>query len=145
LTILSAILIIFIFNLIFYRTELGREFRATSDDPVTAGLMGIRTGNVQAIAMGMALVIVTVGAFYLGMRSSFDPSIGPARLTYAFEAVIIGGLGSIWGTFIGGLIIGIAQTVGAAIDPEWQIMAGHLAFLVILLFRPNGLFPRLGG
>jgi len=145
LTVVSAVIVMFVFNLILYRSELGREFRATSDDPVTAGLMGVRTGNIQAIAMGLALVIVTVGAFYLGMRASFDPSIGPARLTYAFEAVIIGGLGSIWGTFVGGLIIGVAQTIGAAIDPEWQIMAGHLAFLVILLFRPSGLFPRLGG
>ena len=76
------------------------------------------------------------------MRANFDPSIGPARLIYAFEAVIIGGLGSLWGTLAGGVIIGVAQTVGAAINPEWQILAGHVAFLLVLLFKPRGLFPR---
>jgi branched-chain amino acid transport system permease protein len=85
--------------------------------------------------------VVTIAALYLGVRSNFDPSIGPARLIYAFEAVIIEGLGSLWGTLAGG-IIGVAQTVGAAINPEWQILAGHMAFLIVLLLRTRGLFPR---
>jgi branched-chain amino acid transport system permease protein len=79
---------------------------------------------------------------YLGLRANFDPNIGPARLIYAFEAVIIGGLGSLWGTLIGGIVIGVAQTLGAAINPEWQILSGHIAFLLVLLVRPRGLFPR---
>ena len=69
-------------------------------------------------------------------------TIGPARLLYAFEAVIIGGLGSLWGTLIGGMIIGLAQTIGAAINPEWQILSGHIAFLIVLVLKPRGLFPR---
>ena len=142
LTFLSAIAVIMALNAIFYRTALGRAFRAVSDDPVTAGLMGIRPANIFAIATGLAMVVVTIAALYLGMRANFDPSIGPARLIYAFEAVIIGGLGSLWGTLIGGIIIGVAQTVGAAINPEWQILAGHLAFIVVLILRPRGLFPR---
>jgi branched-chain amino acid transport system permease protein len=129
-------------NWIFYRTALGRAFRATSDDPVTASLMGIKPNSIFAIATGLAMVVVTIAALYLGMRASFDPAIGPARLIYAFEAVIIGGLGSIWGTLLGGVIIGVAQTVGAAINPEWQILAGHLAFLIVLVLRPRGLMPR---
>jgi branched-chain amino acid transport system permease protein len=88
------------------------------------------------------MVVVTIAALYLATRANFDPTIGPARLIYAFEAVIIGGLGSFWGTLFGGMIIGVAQTVGAAINPEWQILAGHLAFLIVLLVRPRGLFPR---
>ena len=88
------------------------------------------------------MIVVTIAALYLGTRSNFDPTIGPARLIYAFEAVIIGGLGSFWGTLAGGIIIGVAQTLGAAINPEWQILAGHVAFLVVLLARPRGLFPR---
>ena len=88
------------------------------------------------------MVVVTLAGLYLGMRSNFDPSIGPARLIYAFEAVIIGGLGSLWGTLAGGVIIGVAQTLGAALNPEWQILAGHIAFVVVLLVRPRGLFPR---
>ncbi|MEM7045953.1 MAG: branched-chain amino acid ABC transporter permease [Pseudomonadota bacterium] len=142
LTFISAVLVIVALNQLFYRTELGRAFRATSDDAVTASLMGIRPGHIFATATAIAMLVVTVAALYLGMRANFDPSIGPARLIYAFEAVIIGGLGSLWGTLAGGIIIGVAQTVGAAIDPEWQILSGHIAFLIVLLFRPRGLFPR---
>ncbi len=142
LTLASAILVIIGLNQLFYRTSLGRAFRATSDDPVTASLMGIRPASIFAIATGIAMIIVTIAALYLGLRANFDPSIGPARLIYAFEAVIIGGLGSLWGTLLGGIIIGVAQTVGAAINPEWQILAGHVAFLLVLLIRPRGLFPR---
>ncbi len=142
LTFASAILVIVGLNQLFYRTELGRAFRATSDDAVTAGLMGIRPERIFATATAIAMLVVTLAALYLGMRANFDPNIGPARLIYAFEAVIIGGLGSLWGTLIGGIIIGVAQTVGAAINPEWQILAGHLAFLIVLLIKPRGLFPR---
>lgn len=142
LTFASAVAVIFILNRIFYGTSLGRAFRAVSDDPTTASLMGLNPKSVFAIATGLAMVIVTVAALYLGMRANFDPSIGPARLLYAFQAVIIGGLGSLWGTLAGGAIIGVAQTFGAQINPEWQILAGHIAFLIVLLIRPRGLFPR---
>ena len=142
LTFASAILVIVGLNWIFYRTSIGRAYRATSDDPVTPSPMGIRPDRVFASAMGLALIVVTIAALYLGTRSNFDPYVGPARLIYAFEAVIIGGLGSLWGTLAGGVIIGVAQTVGASINPEWQILAGHVAFLVVLLIRPRGLFPR---
>ncbi len=142
LTFASAVAVILGLNQLFYRTELGRAFRATSDDPVTASLMGIKPASIFATATGIALVIVTIAALYLGLRANFDPNIGPARLIYAFEAVIIGGLGSLWGTLAGGIIIGVAQTLGAAINPEWQILSGHIAFLLVLLVRPRGLFPR---
>lgn len=142
LTFASAVLVIFTLNRIFYTTALGRAFRAVSDDPTTASLMGLNPKSIFAIATGLAMVIVTIAALYLGMRSNFDPSIGPARLIYAFQAVIIGGLGSLWGTLAGGAIIGVAQTFGAQINPEWQILAGHIAFLIVLLIRPRGLFPR---
>ena len=142
LTFASAVAAIFVLNRIFYTTALGRAFRAVSDDPTTASLMGLNPKSVFAVATGLAMVIVTLAALYLGMRSNFDPSIGPARLLYAFQAVIIGGLGSLWGTLAGGAIIGVAQTFGAQINPEWQILAGHIAFLVVLLVRPRGLFPR---
>ncbi len=98
--------------------------------------------RVCAIAMGIAMVVATIAALYLGIHANFDPTIGPARLIYAFEAVIIGGLGSLWGTLAGGVIIGLAQTVGAKLNPEWQILAGHIAFLVVVVLRPRGLFPR---
>src|SRR5262252_10084630 len=131
-TFVSAIAVILVLNALFYYTALGRAFRATSDDADIAQLMGIETRRVFAMAMAVAMVVVTIAALYLGMRATFDPTIGPARLLYAFEAVLIGGV-----------IIGVAQTVGANINPEWQILAGHLAFLAVLMLRPRGLFPRV--
>ena len=142
LTLASAVGAIFALNYLFYRTRIGRAFRATSDDPEIAQLMGIDNRRIFALAMAVAMVVTAIAALYLGTRANFDPSIGPARLLYAFEAVIIGGLGSFWGTLAGGIIIGVAQTVGAHINAEWQILAGHLAFLVVLVLRPRGLFPR---
>ncbi|WGR62357.1 branched-chain amino acid ABC transporter permease (plasmid) [Paracoccus ferrooxidans] len=142
MTLATAVAVILGLNLLFYRTALGRAFRATSDDAVTAQLMGIRPQRIFAMATGIALVVAAIAALYLGTRANFDPSIGPARLLYAFEAVIIGGLGSLWGTLAGGVIIGLAQTMGAAVNPEWQILAGHVAFVLILMVRPRGLFPR---
>ena len=142
LTLGSAIAVILLLNLLFYRTALGRAFRATSDDLEIAQLMGIDHHRIYSIAMGIAMVVATIAALYLGIRANFDPTIGPTRLIYAFEAVIIGGLGSLWGTLAGGIIIGFAQTVGAKLNPEWQILAGHIAFLVVVVLRPRGLFPR---
>ena len=142
LTLASAVAVILALNLIFYRTALGRAFRATADDIEVAQLMGIDYSRIFSVAMGLAFIVVTIAALYLGMRANFDPTIGPERLLYAFEAVIVGGLGSFWGTLAGGIIIGVAQTVGAQINPEWQILMGHLAFLVVLVVRPRGLFPR---
>lgn len=137
-----AIVVIGGLQLLFFRTRLGRAFRATSDDQDTARLMGIDNRHVFALAMAISLAVVAIAGVFLGMRTNFDPAIGPPRLLYAFEAVIIGGLGSLWGTFIGGIVLGVAQSVGAKIDPGWQILAGHIAFLVILVLRPRGLFPR---
>jgi branched-chain amino acid transport system permease protein len=142
MTLVSAVAVILLLNLLFYRTRLGRAFRATSDDAEMASLMGIDHRRTFAAAMGVAMVVVAIAALYLGMRANFDPTAGPGRLLYAFEAVIIGGIGSFWGTLAGGVVIGVAQTVGARINPEWQILAGHLAFLAVLVFRPRGFFPR---
>jgi branched-chain amino acid transport system permease protein len=142
LTFAAALATIIALNQLFYRTKLGRAFRATSDDMDIAQLMGIDNRRIFAIAMGLALVVVSVAALFLGLRANFDPTAGPARLLYAFEAVIIGGLGSLWGTLAGGIVVGLAQTIGARINPEWQILAGHVVFLAILIARPRGLFPR---
>ena len=115
----------------------------TSDDQDTARLMGIDNRHLFALAMAVALAVVAVASVFLAVYTNFDPTIGPGRLLYAFEAVIIGGLGSLWGTLAGGVILGVAQSVGAKIDPGWQLLAGHLVFLFILAIRPQGLFPKV--
>ena len=139
---LAAIAVIAGLQLLLYRTRLGTAFRATSDDHRTAALMGIDNRHVFALAMALALGVVALAGTFMAIRTNFSPAIGPARLLYAFEAVIIGGLGSLWGTLAGGVILGVAQAIGAKFHPGGQILAGHVAFLIVLVLRPNGLFPR---
>lgn len=137
---LCAVAVIGALELFFYRTRAGAAFRAVSDSPSIAGLMGIDNRRLYAAATAIVFAVVAVAGFLLAIRTNFDPVAGPGRLIYAFEAVIIGGLGNLWGTLAGGVILGVAQAIGAAIDPGLQILAGHLVFLVVLLARPAGLF-----
>jgi len=137
-----AVLAIGSLQVLLYRTRLGRAFRAVSDDADTAELMGIDNRNLYALALGIAMISTAIAGILFAIRTIFDPAAGPIRLILAFEAVIIGGLGSLWGTLVGGMVLGVAQAVGSALDPTWQILAGHIAFLIILILRPNGLFPR---
>jgi branched-chain amino acid transport system permease protein len=138
-----AVAVIGALQFIFYRTALGRAFRATADNPDVAQLMGLDNRRVFALAMALSLAVVAIAGVFLAVRANFDPSQGPARLIFGFEAVIIGGLGSLWGTLAGGLILGVAQAIGAHLNPGWQILAGHIAFLIVLAVRPQGLFPKV--
>lgn len=141
----TAVCIIGGLQFMFYTTPLGRALRATSDDPEIARLMGYDNRHLFALAMAISLAVVAVAGIFLAVRSNFDPALGPQRLIFGFEAVIIGGLGNLWGTLAGGVILGVAQAIGAMIDPGWQLLAGHIVFLVILALRPQGLFPRVDG
>ena len=141
----SAIIIIGALQFMFYSTALGRALRATSDDQEMAQLMGYNNKRLYSLAMAISLAIVAVAGIFLASRANFDPSIGPQRLIFGFEAVIIGGLGNLWGTLLGGIILGVAQAAGAMIDPGWQVLAGHIVFLIVLALRPEGLFPRVDG
>jgi branched-chain amino acid transport system permease protein len=143
LQLIVAVAVIGGLQLLFYRTAFGRAFRATSDDQTVAQLMGLDNRQVFALAMALSLAVIAVAGVFLAVRTNFDPAIGPARLIFGFEAVIIGGLGSMWGTLAGGIILGVSQAIGAQINPGWQVLAGHLAFLLILAVRPEGLFPKV--
>lgn len=129
-------------SLLFSKTSVGIALRATSDDPATAGLMGIRARHVYGLALGLSFALVAVGGVFSGIRTTFTPDAGPLSLLFAFEAVVIGGLGSLWGTFAGAVILGVSQAVGAKIDSGLGIMFGHLVFLAVLLFKPDGLFAK---
>jgi branched-chain amino acid transport system permease protein len=145
LQLMVAITVISSLQYLFYNTALGRAFRATSDDSETAQLMGLDKHKVYAWAMALCLGVVATAGVFLGIRANFDPAIGPGRLIFGFEAVIIGGLGNLWGTLIGGIILGVAQGIGAQLNPGWQVLAGHIVFLLVLAVRPRGLFPKMDG
>lgn len=141
----TAVVIIGALQWMFYRTALGRAFRATSDRQDVAQLMGLNRAHVFGLAMALSLAVTTVAGVFLGIRTSFDPAIGGSRLIFGFEAVIIGGLGNLWGTLAGGVILGVAQALGGQINPGFQILAGHIVFLLVLALRPRGLFPKMEG
>lgn len=142
MTFLTAVIVVALLQFLFYRTELGRSFRAVSDDPETSQLMGLDNRKIYGLAMALCLAVVAIAGVLLATRSNFDPFMGPSRLIFGFEAVIIGGLGSLWGTLVGGIILGVTQAIGAQINPGWQLLTGHVAFLIILAVRPQGLFPK---
>jgi branched-chain amino acid transport system permease protein len=136
----AAVLIFAAVQLFLSRTNAGRRMRATAEDPDTAELVGIDSRSVYAWATAVAVAIATVGGLALALRSSFFPYSGPDQLIFAFEAVVIGGLGSsLWGALLGGIVLGVAQTIGAQINPEYSILAGHIVFLVVLVSPRGGL------
>ena len=130
---------------LFSHTALGRSFRAVSDDREIAELMGLKSSRVYALATAIAFVLIALAGVLQGMRTTVSPADGPLLLLFAFEAVIIGGMGSFWGTLAGAMILGIAQQVGFRADPGWGIWFGHMVFLAVLLLRPQGLFPKTRG
>jgi branched-chain amino acid transport system permease protein len=113
-----------------------------SDDKDAAELMGLDHRHVYALATGLAFLLVAVAGTLHGMKTTVSPADGPALLLYAFEAVIIGGMGSFYGTLAGGIILGVTQAIGFRFDPGWGIWFGHIVFLAMLVFRPSGLFPK---
>ena len=129
-------------QMLFDRTALGRAFRAVSDDREIAELMGLDASKIYALATAIACALIALAGVLQGMRTTVSPSDGPLLLLFAFEAVIIGGMGSFWGTFVGALILGVVQQIGFHFDPGWGIWFGHLVFLAVLVVRPRGLFPR---
>jgi branched-chain amino acid transport system permease protein len=142
LTLVLALGSIIGIQLFLTRSGLGRMMRASSDDPQIAAVVGGDSRHIYGIATAIAFATVALAGLMFAMRSSFDPSLGPSRLIFAFEAVVIGGLGSLWGTLLGGAVLGLTQTLVAFWDPSWSILAGHLVFLAVLAFRPQGLIPR---
>jgi branched-chain amino acid transport system permease protein len=139
---LAAVVVIAGLDAFLYRSSIGARIRAVADDPAAAELIGLSAAPVYAIAMGIVGLTVTVAACAMSISSNFDPSIGPSRLLTAFEAVVLGGLGSLWGTLIGGILLGVAQNVGSHFDAAWQTLAQHLTFLIFLALRPRGLFTK---
>ena len=142
MTFVAAIVVVGGLDLLLYRTGVGSKIRAVSDDVAAADLIGLSSAKIYATAMGISFVTIAIAAGFMSIWSNFDPSSGPARLLVAFEVTILGGLGSMWGSLAGGIVLGVAQTIGGHFDITWQTLAGHIVFLFVLLVRPQGLFPR---
>jgi branched-chain amino acid transport system permease protein len=141
-TFAAAVILVAALDLLLYRTSIGAKIRAVSDDVAAANLIGLSSVRIYAIAMGISFVTVGVAAGFMSIWTNFDPASGPTRLLIAFEVIVLGGLGSLWGSLVGGVVLGVAQSIGGQFDIAWQIMAGHIVFLIVLALRPQGLFPK---
>ena len=135
---LVALLLFGALHLFLSRTRAGWMMRATAEDADAAELVGIDSRLMYASATALAVAIAALGGLFLAIRSVFDPVSGPTQLIFAFEAVVIGGMGSLWGTLLGGLTLGVAQTLGAQVQPQFAVLTGHLVFLAVLIVRYGG-------
>ncbi len=142
ITLVVAAAVIAGVQLFLARTATGRAMRAVADDAGAAAMMGVDPKHMYAVATALAFATLALAGVFVGMSTQFSPGYGDLVLLFAFEAVIIGGLGSLWGTLLGGVVLGLAQTIGAQIDPQSGVLAGHLVFLAVLVVRPGGLMPR---
>ncbi len=145
LTLAVAVAVVAGLHLFLHRTRFGSMMRATAQDVDSAELVGIDSRSMYAWATALAVAIAALGGLFLGIRSTFDPTAGPTQLIFAFEAVVIGGLGSLWGTLAGGIVLGVSQTTGAQINPQYSILAGNLVFLVVIATRRGGLLGSRDG
>ncbi|MGI5188615.1 branched-chain amino acid ABC transporter permease [Promicromonospora sp. CA-289599] len=142
ITLAVAVAVIGAVQLFLARTTTGRAMRAVADDAGAAAMSGVDPKHMYAVATALAFATLALAGVFVGMSTQFSPGYGDLVLLFAFEAVIIGGLGSLWGTLAGGMVLGLAQTIGAQLDPQSGVLAGHLVFLVVLVVRPGGLMPR---
>ncbi|MBY3252962.1 branched-chain amino acid ABC transporter permease [Rhizobium laguerreae] len=131
----TAVLILGGLQFFLSRFALGRAIRATAEDPDTAGLVGIDARRVNAVATAITMVTVGIAGAFLGMRATFSAYSGGPQLLFAFEAAVIGGAGSLWGTLAGGIVLGLAQSLGAQLHPQGFLIGGHAVFLLVLFVR----------
>jgi branched-chain amino acid transport system permease protein len=138
----TAVVVLTALQLFLSRTNSGRQMRATAEDPGAAELIGINARAVYAKATAIAVATAALGGIFLAIRSTFDPSTGPTQLIFAFEAVVIGGFGSAWGTLLGGVVLGVAQVIGEQVNPQYAVLFGHLVFLLVLASPRGGILAR---
>ena len=137
-----AVLVLFLLQLFLSKTGTGRLIRAGAADREAAQLSGANNRHIFGVAASLAFATVALAGIAYGMMTQFAPTSGGVNLLFAFEAVVIGGIGSLWGTLVGGIALGIAQQFGAHINVQYQVLAGNVLFLAVLAIRPQGLFGR---
>ncbi|TFE36505.1 branched-chain amino acid ABC transporter permease [Paraburkholderia dipogonis] len=143
LIVVAAIVLIYLLDRILHHTAIGVAIRAVADSNAAARLNGLPVNKLFAAAMAIVGITVAVAGDFMAVWTNFDPSSGPSRLLIAFEVVVLAGLGSYWGVLLAGILIAMAQTIGASIDSAYQVVGGHVMFLILFLIRPNGLFPKI--
>ncbi len=134
-----SLLTILILTIFLRKTYMGRAIRATSDDTTAASLMGVSVKKTYAIALGIAMATAAVAGLGVAMRWTFYPSSGGSYLLIAFGVVVIGGMGSIPGTLVAGLVFGLAQVIGGA---NYGQLYSYILLIIMLAFRPQGLFSK---
>jgi branched-subunit amino acid ABC-type transport system permease component len=145
LVVIFAVAVVVLLGLQYFlsRSKYGRLIRASADDKEAVQLSGVDYRHVFGIAAAVAFATVALGGIAYGMYSQLDPTTGTDTiLLFAFAAVVIGGLGSLWGTLLGGVVLGVAQQIGAQINISDEVLAGYLVFLAVLVLRPQGLTAR---
>jgi branched-chain amino acid transport system permease protein len=142
LTLVVAVACIYALDRIIYRSKFGARLRAVADSPDTARLIGLPVNFIYATALGLVGITICTAALFLGLRMNFDPLSGPSRLIVAFEVIVLGGIGNLWGILVGAILLGLAQSIGAEFDIRLQLLSGHLVFLLVLLIRPEGIFKQ---
>jgi branched-chain amino acid transport system permease protein len=147
LKLILALVVIGGLSVLLRYTAWGRRVRATSDDQAVARLQGIRVRPLFASVTGIAIAAAALAGTLNAVTTGVYPTLGALTLIFAFEAVIIGGLGSLWGTLLGGMLLGITQVVVSQVSVPYAILASQLLFLVVLAVRPQGLFgnPQIVG
>jgi len=137
-----SVVVLAALQLFLSKTSTGRQIRAVSDDREAAQLCGTNYRHIFGIASSLAFATVALAGIAFGMYTSLDPTSGGVNLLYAFETVVIGGIGSLWGTLVGGILLGIAQQFGAHFNEQYTVLAGNILFLIVLAIRPQGLFGK---
>ena len=145
LVLIFAVAVVVLLGLQYFlsASKYGRMIRAVADDQEAAQLSGVNYKHVFGIAAAVAFGTVALAGIAYGMYSQLDPTTGTDTiLLFAFAAVVIGGLGSLWGTLLGGVVLGVAQQIGAQINISNEVLAGYIVFLAVLVLRPQGLTGR---
>jgi branched-chain amino acid transport system permease protein len=137
-----AVVVIGGLHLMLKYTRLGRAIRATAADAEAAEMCGVDARQAHRAAASIAVTLAALAGVFLAMRGQVTPYSGPAQLIFAFEAVIIGGLGSLWGTLIGGIVLGLSQALGGLISAQASLLSGHLVFVAVLIWRLSRAWVR---
>ena len=141
-TLVFAIVIGLVFYLFLAHTRLGKAIRAAAQDPATAGLMGVNINRVLALCFGFGALMAGLGGTLISMSYKIQPTMGLEYTVIALIVIVLGGLGSIPGSFIGGFLLGLVGSIVAYIQPGLSLIAYYAIFMLLLLVRPKGILGK---